>query len=86
MSEFRTSEVRAVKNDNLDIVISVGDCRIHILKFSCECQTWSIPQHFHSSNSYEIHYIFYAAFKQYYHMTMKEYRSRLSEQAPAAQR
>ena len=29
---------------------------------------------------------FYAAFKQYYHMTMKEYRSRLSEQAPAAQR
>lgn len=47
-----------MKNDNLDILFTVGGYTIHILKFSCEKQTWTIPKHFHSSNSYEIHYIF----------------------------
>lgn len=59
MSDFCTVKGdQSLKNDNLDIRFSIGDYHIHILKFSCECQTWSIPQHFHGPNSYEIHYIF----------------------------
>ena len=46
-----------MKNDNLNIHFSIGDYTISILKFSYECQTWNTPSHFHSSNSYEIHYI-----------------------------
>ncbi len=46
-----------MKNDNLNINFSIGGYKISILKFSYECQTWNIPSHSHSSNSYEIHYI-----------------------------
>lgn len=51
------SEMNDLKNDNLNINFEIGDYSVSILKFSYECQTWNIPSHSHSSNSYEIHYI-----------------------------
>lgn len=46
-----------MKNDNLNITFPMDEYQIHILKFTYECQTWNIPSHAHSSNSYELHYI-----------------------------
>ena len=46
-----------MKNDNLNITFSIGRYMITILKFTYECQTWNTPSHYHSSNSYELHYI-----------------------------
>lgn len=46
-----------MKNDNLNIMFTIENYQINILKFTFECQTWNTPSHAHSSNSYEIHYI-----------------------------
>ena len=46
-----------MKNDNLNILFTIGNYQITILKFTYECQTWNTPSHAHGSNSYEIHFI-----------------------------
>lgn len=46
-----------MKNDNLNIVLTMGGYTVKVLKFACECQTWDTPAHAHSANSYELHYI-----------------------------
>ena len=46
-----------MKNDNLNIILTIGNYQINILKFTYECQTWNTPSLSHSSDSYEIHFI-----------------------------
>lgn len=44
--------------DKIDLSFSIGTVRCHALKFSFEQLRRSFPSHSHSSNSWEIHYIF----------------------------
>ena len=35
--------VYKMKNDNLNIMFTIGNYQINILKFTFECQTWNTP-------------------------------------------